>query len=75
MLKISVILMEVEEPEDKNTLREGEGKRGLTSSLVVTINKMAHFFGVLIFIYTVYLAKPGFSELDSLFDLRAITRF
>ena len=36
-------------------------KRGWDTSLR-KIGSMAHFFGVLIFIYTVYLAKPGFGK-------------
>ena len=37
-----------------------EAKRGWADAFVITVSSMAHFFGVLIFIYTVYLAKPGF---------------
>jgi len=38
-----------------------EVKRGWADAFVFTVSSMAHFFGVLIFIYTVYLAKPGFA--------------
>ena len=58
--------MEMEHATGVNTAKV---KRGCVFSSVGIVSSMAHFFGVLIFIYTVYLAKPGFSKYRNTFYL------